>query len=133
MDKASNPIRLRPHHIFCIRFLEMIPDGRGEAFSNQYQEIRTLLASGEALEIEIIDAIDEICGYCSDCNGYSYISPFDDEEQVNRWDNRLITALGLKFGNSMTCEDLRKLVDEKAPLEFCINRCPWKSICLVSA
>jgi hypothetical protein len=55
----------------------------------------------------------------------------NEEEKVRRWDTRVMEGLTLKYGNRKTAGELRRLINHNAPLDFCRNRCPWKTICTV--
>jgi hypothetical protein len=124
-------MRLRPHHILCARFISIEPPGRGEDFDVLSRRIRDMLISQEETPIEVTQGVDDLCGPCPNLSDNRCISPFGDEEKVRRWDARIIEGLGLTYGEKRTAGELRTLINHKAPLDFCRNRCPWKTICSV--
>ena len=42
---------------------------------------------------------------------------------------KIIKGLGISYGQEITVRDLLALIRERAPLEFCQTRCPWKTLC----
>ena len=120
---------LRPHHILCVRFLGVEPPGRGDDFASLSREIRDLMLSGDDVEVEITQGVDDLCMHCPHLGDNVCISPFGDEEKVRRWDARIIEGLGICYGEKKTAGELRTLINLKAPIEFCRDRCPWRSIC----
>ena len=56
-------------------------------------------------------------------------SPAFDEEQVRKWDGIILKELGISYGQRMTSEEIRNLIDRKAPLNFCQNRCRLREEC----
>lgn len=124
-------IRLRPHHILCVRFFEIKPPDRGDDFDSLCMKVRELMTSGTDTPIEVTEGVDDLCVPCPNLGENKCISPFGDEDEVRRWDARVLTGLGITYGQTWTAADLRNHIDERVPLEFCRTRCPWKSICTV--
>lgn len=124
-------MKLRPHHIMCISFFVMEPPGRGGAFEDLCRRIRAVMSRGEDTSIEVAEGVDDLCDFCPHLGQGRCESPFGDEAKVRRWDARLIEGLGLRYGESFSAADLKALIDEKSPLAFCRNRCPWRSVCSV--
>ena len=128
-EKHTVCLRIRPHHILCLRFLGFEPPGRGDDYDRTSREISETLTSHEDDLIEVWHGVDDLCRYCPELGGNRCISPFGDEDKVRRWDEKVLEGLGLKYGDKLTAGEIRRLVDRKAPLGFCKDRCPWKSIC----
>jgi hypothetical protein len=131
MNDDVHGMRLRPHHILCVRFISIEPPGRGEDFDILCRHVRDIMSSHEDTTIEVTEGVDDLCNPCPNLGDGRCISPFGDEDKVRRWDARIINDLGLTYGDKMTAGELRQLIDQKAPLDFCRNRCPWKTICSV--
>jgi hypothetical protein len=130
MNDNVHSMSLRPHHILCVRFISIEPPGRGEDFDILCRQVREILLSHEDTIIEVTEGVDDLCNPCPNLGDSRCISPFGDEDKVRRWDARIIDGLGLTYGEK-TAGDLRELINQKAPLDFCRNRCPWKTICSV--
>lgn len=131
MNDNVHSMRLRPHHILCVRFISIEPPGRGEDFDILCRQVREILLSHEDTIIEVTEGVDDLCNPCPNLGDSRCISPFGDEDKVRRWDARIIDGLGLTYGEKKTAGELRELINQKAPLDFCRNRCPWKTICSV--
>lgn len=131
LDEPVRLFRLRPHHILCMRFLPPEFLVRGSEFDRTSRDVRETLITGEGILIEVSRGMDYLCMSCPDCGESGCVSPLGDEEKVSRWDSRIMEGLGLNYGSRKTSEEFRKLVGEKAPLSFCLERCPWKEICTV--
>ncbi len=83
--------------------------------------------------IEVTEGVDDLCGPCPYLGEGWCVSPFGDEVEVRKWDARVLMGLGLRYGLQMTTGALREIVRQKVPLEFCLNRCPWRSICMTGS
>jgi uncharacterized protein len=124
-------MKLRPHHILCVPFFTMVPPGRGEDFERISHAIRAMMTVDEDTLIEVNCGVDDLCAACPSLGGNGCVSPFGDEEKVRRWDVRVMEGLNLKYGDVLAAGDLRRLIRRKAPLDFCRQRCVWKSVCAV--
>jgi hypothetical protein len=133
MASADNleTLRLRPHHIFCNRFLPLDDLIRGEEFARAVNEIKELTQSESDLTVIVTEGPDQLCNYCPDYRNNRCESPIGNEEKVRRWDAKIIKGLGISYGDKITVKDLLALIREKAPLDFCQTRCPWKTFCRV--
>lgn len=126
-------MRLRPHHILCVRYLTIDPPGRGDEFTDLCRRVRDLMTSDTDTVIEVTEGVDDLCGPCPYLGEGWCVSPFGDEVEVRKWDARVLMGLGLRYGLQMTTGALREIVRQKVPLEFCLNRCPWRSICMTGS
>jgi len=131
IEQPVRVLRLRPHHVLCMRYLPPELLVRGGEFEEVSRDVRETLILSETAMIEVSRGLDALCRSCPDCGESGCVSSFGDEEKVSRWDFRVMGDLGLNYGDSMTAGEFRTLIRQKAPLDFCKNRCPWKSICTV--
>ncbi len=122
-------MKLRPHHILCVRFLAVEPPGRGDEFAHLCRHVRNLMSSDSDTLIEVTEGVDDLCGPCPNLGDGRCISPFGDEDRVRKWDVRVLEGLGLSYGLQLTTGALRDLISRKVPLDFCRDRCPWRTIC----
>lgn len=134
MNAIENPevLGLRPHHIFCDRFLPLDDLVRGEEFARAVNEIKELTQAESDLIIIVTEGPDQLCTYCPEYKNNRCESPIGDEEKVRRWDSKILEGLGISFGDEMTVRELLALISEKAPLDFCQTRCPWRTFCEVT-
>ncbi|MDI6874733.1 DUF1284 domain-containing protein [Candidatus Solincola sp.] len=130
---AVETMRLRPHHLFCSRFLPLELLMRGEGFARVVEELKLLTEAESEAVVLVNEGPDQVCEYCPDYADGRCRNPVGDEEKVRKWDQRVLDGLGLSYGQKLTVRDLQALVEEKAPLDFCRDRCPWKSVCSVFA
>jgi hypothetical protein len=131
MTFGENPetLRLRPHHIFCDRFLPLDGLIRGEEFTLAVNKIKELTQSDSDLIIIVTEGPDQVCKSCPDYKNDRCENPFGNEEAVRKWDSKIIKGLGIYYGQEITVRALLSLIKEKAPLDFCQTRCPWKTFC----
>ena len=123
--------RFRPHHIFCERFLEVKIQNRGEEFERVRQERRETIERQDEAVVEAVEGIDELCRVCPDCRDERCQNPKGDEEAVRKWDGIILKGLGINYGETRTSKEWRVLINQKAPLNFCKTRCPYRSSCTV--
>jgi hypothetical protein len=128
-DGDQETLRLRPHHIFCDRFLPLDALIRGEEFADAVNKVKELTESESDLTITVTEGPDRLCIACPDYKNDRCESKFGDEEEVRKWDSKIIKGLGISYGQEITVRALLELIEEKAPLEFCQTRCPWKRVC----
>jgi hypothetical protein len=124
-------MQLRPHHVFCERFLKVELPDRGAEFEEVQQKIIDVIDTGDDTLVEIIEGVDGLCKVCPDLQGDRCQNLFGDEDAVRKWDGIVIKGLGVSYGETRTSVDWRRLIEQKAPLDFCRNRCQWKTICTV--
>jgi hypothetical protein len=109
----------------------MEPPDRGGLYEHASRTIREIMGSHEDDLIEVACGVDSLCQHCPNLGEGRCDSPFGDEEKVRRWDMKVMEGLGLTYGDRKTAVELRRIIDQAVPLDFCRNRCPWKSICTV--
>jgi hypothetical protein len=126
-----NCTRWRPHHIFCVRFLPGKTSGRGEKFDRESAKIREMMNSGIDTVVSVTQGVDDLCMFCPDCKNNRCENPHGDEDQVLKWDARILKGLDISYGQRMTIKELRTVIEKMGPLDFCRQRCPWRSRCLI--
>jgi hypothetical protein len=89
------------------------------------------MSSHEDDLIEVTCGVDDLCKCCPNLGENECVSPSGDEVKVRRWDTKVMVGLGLKYGSRKTAGELRRIINQKSPLDFCRDRCPWKTICTV--
>ncbi len=129
MTSGENARPLRPHHIFCDRFLPVDSLVRGEEFARAVGEIQELTRAESDLVIIVTEGPDQLCNSCPDYKHGRCENPMGDEDEVRKWDTRVRQGLGISYGDELTVGELLALIEEKAPLDFCRYRCPWKRFC----
>jgi len=122
--------KLRPHHVFCETFLNTKLD-RGGEFEQVKHAIKELVTSYSDAMIEITQGIDQLCRSCPNCRNNRCESQQGNEDEVRKWDAIILKGLGIDYGEKKTAQQLRTLIQKKAPLDFCRTRCPWKKNCSV--
>lgn len=122
-------LRLRPHHIFCDRFLPLDGLVRGEEFARAVNEIQELTRPGSDVVVIVTEGPDQLCDSCPDYRNERCENPMGDEGEVRKWDARVRQGLGLSYGDELSVPELLVLIKKKAPLDFCRDRCPWKKFC----
>jgi hypothetical protein len=128
-DEKQETLRLRPHHIFCGRFLPLENLIRGEEFASAMKKIKELTQLESDLIITVTEGPDQLCKSCPEYRNGRCESPIGSEEAVRRWDSRILKGLGISYGQEITARALLALINDKAPLDFCQTRCPWKAFC----
>ena len=123
--------RFRPHHIFCERFLEINIKNRGEEFERVSQQRKETIEKQDDTLVEAVEGTDELCSVCPDCRDGRCHSPKGDEEAVRKWDGIILKGLEINYGEMRTSKEWRSLINQKAPLNFCKTRCPYRSSCTV--
>lgn len=130
-DRSVEKLKLRPHHIFCDQFITIDFSDRGEEYTRIAEMIKKVIRSGTDRTIEIIEGVDDLCMACPLCQNDRCQSPQGNEDAVRKYDGRILKELGLSYGEKRSAQGLRMLIEQKAPLEFCRSRCPWKASCRV--
>ena len=131
VDQKVTLSKWRPHHIYCVPYLAGNFLNRGEKFNQIEQRIKMTVQSGVDTMIEIIEGADELCLACPLCRNNRCQSPNGDEGAVRKWDGIILKALGITYGEKRSAKDFRTLIEEKAPLGLCREKCPWQDVCSV--
>ena len=119
--KTAN-LRLRPHHIYCLRFLTVEFPDRSPEFQEIEARIKRILMSDSEMIIEAIEGVDELCQACANCVDNRCVSPNGDETVVRKWDGIILKEIKLSFGDVLTANQWRTLIANNSPLAVC-RRC----------
>lgn len=117
-------MKLRPHHIYCFHFLNFFDPSRGKEFEEARDKVGQLFQTEED-KIEVTEGTDPLCEACSYFNGEMCSHPRGDEKEVRKWDLRIVEELGVRFGEVMSVDKMKSLIQKKAPLTFCLTRCRY--------
>ena len=117
-------MRLRPHHIYCFHLVDFYDYSRGREYEEARAKIKRLF-QGEENNIEIKEGPDFLCEACPYFNGQICSHPKGDEKEVKKWDTRILKGLGLQFGQVLKVEEVKSLIKEKSPLNFCLTKCSY--------
>ncbi len=132
VNNNSPVLRLRAHHICCMRFWRVSFGERGPDFHRVENEIKKIMRSRPESRIMVIEGVDELCQVCPLCVDEGCRSPRGDETEVRKWDARLLKELGVPVGTWLTAAGWRFLIQQKTPFKLC-QKCRWKKICSVGA
>jgi len=121
---------LRPHHIYCLRFIKLHFPERGDGYCQIEQKIIHTLQREDSVLLTVKEGVDELCRACPNCLEDRCASPAGDEEAVRKWDGIILKELGISYGETKTAKQWRNLIEREGPLVFCRTRCPHKLNCL---
>jgi hypothetical protein len=124
-------VKLRPHHICCMRFSRHEFPERGEGFGRALRKIKDILKKEDDVLLEMNEGVDELCGVCTCRQGNRCESHQGNEEAVRKWDSILLKGLRASYGDTRTSKQWRNLIEQGGPLDFCRTRCPRKSDCAI--
>lgn len=125
-------LRYRPHHIFCGRFMKVKFPHRGEEYNHESQKAKDIFTCQPDAVVEVIEGVDQVCQFCPDCRDERCQNPKGNEEAVRKWDGIILKGLGIGYGEIRKAGDWLTLISEKAPLNICKTKCPWKLRCAAS-
>lgn len=124
-DQKEKKICIRPHHGLCLQFFE--GKGYSEDFAVHMGHIKDALEKGK--KIRITAGADDICAKCPNRRGNGCVS----DEKVEEYDSRVLKACGLKYGETLSWEELARRVGKKiisgVGREKICPDCQWSSIC----
>ena len=132
LNKDSQALRLRAHHICCRQFWSVVFEERGSDFLQTENKIKDILLSQPESVVMVIEGVDELCKVCPVCVDERCSSPLGNEDEVRKWDAILLKELGIPFGSCLTSGEWRALIEQKTPFKLC-KRCQWKKVCSVGA
>ena len=120
-----NGINLRPHHALCAQFFE--GKGYSEQFVAHMYGVLSALERGAC--VTIADGCDCICIGCpNNRNGVC-----ETDEKVKAIDRRVMEAMGLSYGETLSWRELSALAKERVILpgrlsDVCRD-CEWIDVC----
>lgn len=126
MPQDTAVLRLRPHHLCCLRYGAFKPHRRGEAYGDYVCGLIRSMESSDTL-FQVHEGLDIICQVCPERVG-DYCNAPGGDSRATRWDAKLLADLGVAFGTTMTAAEWAGLIASKAPFRVCPN-CEFRSKC----
>ena len=74
---------------------------------------------------KVKEGADILCEACPLFDGKGCSHAKGGDEGVRKWDLKIIGELGINFGQKMKVIEVNELIKNKAPLNFCLTRCPY--------
>jgi len=121
-------MRLRAHHIYCLTFSKHNFSKRGENFVRAIDRVKQFIRQESNEPLEAICGPDEVCQICPLYKDNGCHSPQGAEEGARKLDSIILKGLGVSVGTILTVSEWRKLIEQKAPLDFC-SRCRERHLC----
>ena len=118
-------MELRPHHIYCFHILGLTDPDRGPDYLKARDEIEKAFIE-EKGGVVVNEGPDMLCAPCTYYDGKGCTHPKGDETQVKKWDAKILQGLNIKYGQILNTDAVKRLIKENAPLDFCLNRCPYQ-------
>lgn len=123
-------IKLRPHHLLCLRFFE--GKGYSDEFTANMSSVKSSLEQPDP-GIELVRSADIICGSCpNDLNGVC-----SSAEKVSRYDEAVLSLCGIDPSCGHSWSSLQDSVLEKIivpdRLQEVCGDCQWSYICMKKA
>ena len=124
---AENPIRYRPHHFLCSLGFE--GKGYSETFTENMSAIvvgRLRSKGGDACEIQVVGAADDICAPCPKRRGTHCTS----QDKIKTLDRAHAAALNLTPRERLTWGAAKARIRENVPpgsLKTLCAGCEWEA------
>jgi hypothetical protein len=125
-------MKLRPHHLLCLRFRIVVFPDRSGKFPEAEQMVMDAIRPESGVMIHVAEGVDGLCRACPNCGAGRCDDPNGNEEVIRERDAIILTGLGVSYGDAMTSREWHDLVREKTPLKFCLTRCPAMAECVVT-
>ncbi len=125
-------LRLRGHHLYCVRFTDMQFHERGERYQNTYIGIRDTLENRPESTVQVVLGTDDLCRECPICSSDGCHSKHGDETVIRKWDQVVMEGLGIEPGSEMPVREYEAIAGRKSPLPFC-QRCKVRMSCEMRA
>ena len=123
----SFPLR---HHLLCIQGFQGY--GYDNKFIDNLANIKYQLDNNS--KIEILNSVDDICDECPNEKENKCKKNKNAEENITKFDNKVLDRLELKVGMLLDSEDLLSMIKEKIEQNVFDNLCEtcnWKKYCLI--
>lgn len=121
-------LRLRPHHISCIPFLNFDGDRLDREFFQLLTKVKGLLTSDLDLTVTVVEGVDDVCQACPSRVGDRCESAPIKEDMVRRLDIFLLKNLGKSYGETLEVSQWRSVISQKWPYHLC-RVCRWRTYC----
>ena len=125
-------LKLRAHHLCCLRFVDIVPEGCSPEFRQTERSIKEMLLSAPDAPVMVIEGTDGLCRTCPVYVDGRCESPQGNEEEVRKYDAILLKELGASFGDCLTAGEWQALVQQKTPFKIC-HKCKTRGICSVGS
>lgn len=140
---AQNPIRLRAHHLLCIRFFA--GHGYSPAFTQNME--RVIAALNDGAPVRLVRGMDDLCAACpnnapsASCCGGEGEAECTAEEKVSRYDRAVRSALessGLDTAAAHPWHELYAAITERImrshpdgtrAFDAICPDCQWRALC----
>lgn len=115
-------MRLRPHHLLCTQGYS--GKGYDKAFVENMNGIVEKLRGKEPVKIELVFYTDDLCAHCPHQLGEDLC---DANEQVNRFDQKVVQFFKLKEGKYIYQELINKIAQEmtEEKMKDICSDCSW--------
>jgi hypothetical protein len=121
-------LRLRPHHICCIPFLNFDGGNLDKRFFEVLTDTKQKLTSQPELTVIAVEGVDDVCHACPSCVDDRCASPTIEEEMVRKLDQFLLRDLRKSYGETLKVSQWQSLISEKWPYRLC-RICRWREYC----
>lgn len=123
-------LRIRGHHLYCLRNLTFDPNERGQNFALEYTRIKDILMKDSETCLDIVTGPDELCKSCPLFQKGGCTNPQGNEPEVRRLDSIILKSIGLTLESMLTVGQLKEHLRLQSPITFC-KGCQWykTSVC----
>lgn len=120
------PVRLRPHHILCLR--TFIGKGYDEAFVDNMYEVQDRIEERGAV-IQLVKGCDDICVACP----HRTDEACEFGASVDRKDTSVLSFLDLIAGTSIIASELGRMLEDRlqeiSDIRDVCSECDWNGLC----
>ncbi len=121
-------LKLRPHHIFCLPFIDLNGAQLDRTFYEALVRTKELLTADGDVLITAVHGVDDICRVCPSCVNDRCQSPPIQEDKVRRLDTFLLKELGGEYEEALPVAEWRSRISHGWPYKLC-RFCRWGEHC----
>ena len=126
-ETASNPLRLRPHHLLCIQ--KFAGHGYDENFTRYMASLVEALQAEPETPVILVAGADDLCARCP----HQASGVCDAREKVDAIDGAVLSLCGFSCGERAAWSELSRAARERvlaAPAfaRVCAD-CEWFGLC----
>ena len=121
-------LRLRPHHICCIPFLNFDGGNLDRHFHEVLTQVKSQLTSQSNLSVTAVQGADDVCQACPSLVEDRCDSPQIKEDMVRKLDAFLLKEIGKTYGETLTVRQWQSVISQKWPYRLC-RICRWREYC----